>query len=49
MIYLLNVIHQAVSFYQTPQTCQTVVRIECQLTLIIANKELLYNNLTSQN
>ena len=30
-------------FYQTPQTSETEVRIECQLVLIIANKELLCN------
>ena len=27
-------------FYQTPQTSQTEVRIECRLVLIIANKEV---------
>ena len=30
-------------FYQTPQTSETEVRIECRLVLIIANKELLCN------
>ena len=30
-------------FYQTPQTSQAEVRIECRLVLIIANKELLCN------
>ena len=31
------------NFYQTPQTSQAEVRIECPLVLIIANKELLCN------
>ena len=30
-------------FYQTPQTPQAEVRIECRLVLIIAKKELLCN------
>ena len=43
MFHLWNVSHKGSHFYQTPQTSETEVRIECRLVLIITNKELLCN------